>query len=120
MQSFGQNTSSTNPREFVQRRGRVLRKSQGKNRAYIYDFFVGPWSLNPYSISTGQSLLRRELPRFSEFNSLNEKKYEAIKEIKYACEYFNMVNEIDMKPWEVYSKIITNYSDLLINSEDGK
>lgn len=112
--------SSTNPREFVQRRGRVLRKSHGKNRAYIYDFFVGPWSLNQYSISTAQSLLRRELPRFSEFNSLNEKKYEAIKEVKYACEYFNMINEIDMKPWEVYNKIIANYSDLLINSEDER
>jgi superfamily II DNA or RNA helicase len=112
--------SSTNPREFVQRRGRVLRKNPGKNRAYIYDFFVGPWSLSPYSRSTAQSLLRRELPRFSEFNSLNEKKYEAIKEIRYACEYFNMVNEIDMKPWEVYGRIIANHSDLLIASEDRK
>jgi hypothetical protein len=23
----------------------------------------------------------------------------------YACEYFNTVNEIDMKPWDVYAKI---------------
>jgi len=34
--------SSTNPREFVQRRGRILRKSEGKGRAIIYDFLVVP------------------------------------------------------------------------------
>jgi DNA phosphorothioation system restriction enzyme len=34
--------SSTNPRQFVQRRGRLLRNSPGKNRAIIYDFFVQP------------------------------------------------------------------------------
>jgi superfamily II DNA or RNA helicase len=34
--------SSANPKEFVQRRGRVLRRSEGKTRAYIYDFIVVP------------------------------------------------------------------------------
>ena len=34
--------SSTNPRQFIQRRGRLLRNSPGKNRAIIYDFFVQP------------------------------------------------------------------------------
>lgn len=32
--------SSRNPSEFVQRRGRVLRKVEGKDFAYIYDFIV--------------------------------------------------------------------------------
>jgi superfamily II DNA or RNA helicase len=32
--------SSRNPRQFVQRRGRILRKSPGKDRAVIYDFVV--------------------------------------------------------------------------------
>jgi superfamily II DNA or RNA helicase len=35
-------SSSTSKRQFIQRRGRVLRKSFGKNRAYIYDYFVIP------------------------------------------------------------------------------
>lgn len=35
-------SSSTNPREYVQRRGRVLRRYPGKNLAYIYDMVVIP------------------------------------------------------------------------------
>lgn len=34
--------SSRNPREFVQRRGRLLRTRQGKSRAYIHDLLVVP------------------------------------------------------------------------------
>lgn len=34
--------SSKNPREFIQRRGRILRKSEGKNFAYLYDVVVTP------------------------------------------------------------------------------
>lgn len=34
--------SSKNPRQYVQRRGRVLRTNKGKNFAYIYDCFVSP------------------------------------------------------------------------------
>ncbi|MFN8626115.1 MAG: helicase-related protein [Candidatus Binatia bacterium] len=41
--------SSTNPRQFVQRRGRVLRTDMGKRRAEIFGFFVRPplESINP-------------------------------------------------------------------------
>jgi superfamily II DNA or RNA helicase len=35
-------SSSTSERQFIQRRGRVLRKSIGKHRAYIYDYLVIP------------------------------------------------------------------------------
>lgn len=101
--------SSTNPREFVQRRGRVLRKSPktGKTKAYIYDFMIGPWTLENYDSATAQCLLKRELPRFSEFNSLNVLKYPTQNLIRYACEYFETINEMDMKPWEVYAKIMS-------------
>ena len=34
--------SSTNPREYVQRIGRVIRQAKGKTRAYIYDFVLEP------------------------------------------------------------------------------
>lgn len=34
--------SSKNPREFIQRRGRILRKAEGKNFAYLYDVVVTP------------------------------------------------------------------------------
>lgn len=35
-------SSSTNPREYIQRVGRVIRQSHEKNRAYIYDFVIAP------------------------------------------------------------------------------
>ena len=34
--------STTNPREFIQRRGRVLRKDPNKTKATVYDFIVIP------------------------------------------------------------------------------
>ncbi len=35
-------SSSTNPREYVQRTGRVIRQAKGKKRAFIYDFVLEP------------------------------------------------------------------------------
>lgn len=35
-------SSGSNPKEFIQRRGRILRKSKGKEYAHIYDFIVIP------------------------------------------------------------------------------
>ena len=35
-------SSSPNPAEYVQRRGRVLRRYKGKEKAYIYDLIVIP------------------------------------------------------------------------------
>ena len=35
-------SSSTNPREYIQRTGRVIRQSDGKNEAFIYDFVIEP------------------------------------------------------------------------------
>jgi DNA phosphorothioation system restriction enzyme len=58
--------SSTNPRQFVQRRGRVLRRHPGKDDAEIYDMIVVP----PKEAQTTESertLLRKELTRFAEF-----------------------------------------------------
>ena len=38
--------SSTNPKQYIQRRGRVLRKSKNKDFAYIYDFITFPHDLD--------------------------------------------------------------------------
>ncbi|MCP1829093.1 superfamily II DNA or RNA helicase [Bradyrhizobium sp. USDA 4532] len=57
--------SSQNPRQFIQRRGRVLRKSAGKQMATIHDAIVVPVSAEE---DVGQlSLLRSELLRSVEF-----------------------------------------------------
>ena len=55
--------SSENPKQFVQRRGRVLRKYPGKKSASIYDFVYLP---KPENVTTEREL-RKELTRFAEF-----------------------------------------------------
>lgn len=69
--------SSTNPREYIQRRGRILRKYEGKKYAYLYDFFVLPRELSMakyLDISDRRldlSLIRKEKSRMMEFASLS-------------------------------------------------
>lgn len=58
--------SSTNPRQFVQRRGRVLRRFPGKEFAEIYDMIVVP-PKEACASESERSLLRKELRRFAEF-----------------------------------------------------
>jgi superfamily II DNA or RNA helicase len=59
--------SSTVRREWVQRRGRVLRKAPGKATAHIHDFLVIP----PYvDTDEGRAILRGELDRAEEFARL--------------------------------------------------
>ncbi|MEI7236244.1 DEAD/DEAH box helicase family protein [Pectobacterium carotovorum] len=57
--------STRNPRQYIQRRGRVLRKAADKNEALIVDFVVLPLPgvVNHFS----QSLRRAELDRIDDF-----------------------------------------------------
>lgn len=67
--------SSSNPRQFIQRRGRVLRKATGKKRANIYDFIVIPDDddyINSDSFNVERNLLKKELSRVNEFASMSE------------------------------------------------
>jgi DNA phosphorothioation system restriction enzyme len=63
--------SSTNPRQFVQRRGRLLRHAPGKARAIIYDFIIQPpdfgGTLDATVFNLERSLFQRELKRITEF-----------------------------------------------------
>ena len=62
--------SSTNPREFIQRRGRLLRRSKGKVFADVYDLMVIPRASaieDKAARSDETKLLRRELVRVDEF-----------------------------------------------------
>ena len=65
--------SSKNRRQFVQRRGRVLRKSQGKDKAIIHDFIVLP---PPKSKLDGNQLIELELKRVAEMSECAENKDE--------------------------------------------
>ena len=70
--------SSTNPKEYIQRRGRVLRKYPGKNFAVIYDFITLPFNedsikyRNPEVIKSSKGLIKRELIRMLDFSSIAE------------------------------------------------
>lgn len=76
--------SSTNPKEYIQRRGRVLRKSEGKDFAVIYDFITIPRSLDEAmalpAIYKQQelSLIKKELYRLEDFAKLSENIYDSI------------------------------------------
>lgn len=62
--------SSKNPKEFIQRRGRVLRRAKGKNRAVIYDFVTLPRPLGQIKFGDfekDKTMVIRELTRVYEF-----------------------------------------------------
>ncbi len=66
-------SSSSNPREFIQRRGRLLRRCNGKNAVDIYDFIVTP-NLDKIRVSDQEMeniarITRKELERVKEFNN---------------------------------------------------
>lgn len=81
-------SSSTNPKEFIQRRGRVLRLCKGKEYAKIYDFMVIPsldkdfFKTLPYEEKILESkIFNKEVKRFIEFSTLAINSSEAYNEI---------------------------------------
>ena len=70
--------SSTNPKEYIQRRGRVLRKFSGKEYATIYDFITLPFPTemlgmqSPAVIQSTKGLIKRELIRMMDFAEIAE------------------------------------------------
>ena len=59
-------SSTSNPREHVQRRGRILRNAPGKEYANIYDFLVFPKE----NTETGTKIMKKEINRYREFAKL--------------------------------------------------
>jgi superfamily II DNA or RNA helicase len=99
-------SSTTNPREFIQRRGRILRPSPGKEKAIIYDFLVvPPVGHAGFARSSEESLLRREMPRFAEFSSVALNRYEARSVVRDILDKYEMLFLLDEKPWDVYHKL---------------
>jgi len=66
--------STTNPKEYIQRRGRVLRRADGKKFAEIYDFITLPRPLEeasvlPKDLIKGEAgLIKNEIRRMKEFS----------------------------------------------------
>jgi DNA phosphorothioation system restriction enzyme len=66
--------STTNPRQFIQRRGRILRPHPGKENATLFDTIVIPPKLDRETWEVERNLLRKELTRFIEFAELAKNK----------------------------------------------
>lgn len=95
--------STTNPKEYIQRRGRVLRLSPqtGKRFAEIYDFITLPrgidetYGLTKADVMAEASLARNEVKRLKEFSRLAMNPVESYKLIDEISEayYINESNE---------------------------
>lgn len=91
--------SSTNPKEYVQRRGRVLRKAPGKKYAVIYDFVTLPMdpdqiALYPPDIAkSSKSLAVREVTRMQDFARISENPAESQEIINSLIETFDITDE---------------------------
>jgi len=73
--------SSRNPKQFIQRRGRILRRAEGKDCATIYDFLVRfPDDLFSADVYERQ-LVQAELKRVAEFARLATNAGEAVRDL---------------------------------------
>ena len=94
--------SSTNPKEYVQRRGRVLRKFPGKNHAVIFDFITLPIPLDQVGeydseiIDSVKSLAKREIVRMKDFAAIAENPFDSD----------SLISEIQ-RSYDIESDIIT-------------
>ncbi len=87
-------SSSRKPRQFIQRRGRILRKNPGKTKAVIYDFFI---TLPPNYIEDGEigrRLMIAELKRINEFASLSLNRAKAYKTLGFYLEKYDLYHYI--------------------------
>ena len=87
--------STGNPRQFIQRRGRVLRTHPDKYMAEIHDLVVAPEvSTTSSSYKMEQSLLKGELMRVKNFSMLSENPSYSQMELKSVMEHYglNMYN----------------------------
>ena len=93
--------STTNPKEYIQRRGRVLRKADNKSYAEIYDFVTLPRELDSVSGLTAEqaqrdlSLVKNELARIKEFGRLAMNSMEANDLIWDIQEAYHITEEVD-------------------------
>jgi superfamily II DNA or RNA helicase len=85
-------SSTGNPRQFIQRRGRLLRKHKDKANALIYDMVVVP-PLNEANADyyrMERNLVKAELRRVAYFSSLSMNFYDTKNELKNLCDKYEL------------------------------
>ena len=83
--------STGNPRQFIQRRGRILRKHPDKHIAIIHDLVVAPEVNSAQeNYNMERSLIRSELKRVRDFAVLSENADFAYNELNEILSYYNI------------------------------
>ncbi len=83
--------STGNPRQFVQRRGRVLRTHPKKTFAVIHDLVVAPKiNPDPETYEVERKMLQKELERVISFSSLSINKMDTYFAIKDIMEFYQL------------------------------
>ena len=91
--------STTNPKEYIQRRGRVLRLHEGKKKAVIYDFVTLPHdidlvpSLSLEEMLYDKSLVKNELKRMEEFQRIADNPYDSMHIIRKIKDVYQLYEE---------------------------
>lgn len=82
-------SSTGNPRQFIQRRGRVLRKHPEKECAIIHDLVVVPEvGIHSNSYMMERALLKSELSRVKNFADMSENPSYSEMELRSALDYY--------------------------------
>lgn len=84
-------SSTGNPRQFIQRRGRVLRLHKEKVHAVIHDLVVVPEireSESNYNME--RNLVKKELERVVDFSNLAMNKMDTYESLKSVLNYYNL------------------------------
>lgn len=90
--------SSSNPREFIQRRGRILRKAPGKQYAVIYDMITVPSFPHHSKLRSQEAfnverrILKKELARFQEFAEASKNRFQATDVIWDLAKAYNLLD----------------------------
>ncbi|MBL7131341.1 MAG: hypothetical protein ISS45_08080 [Candidatus Omnitrophica bacterium] len=88
--------SSTNPTQYIQRRGRVLRRWPGKEEAEIFDFLVLPKLdnyINKDIFAIEQKIIKREITRSKEFYNTARNKTEILLKLGKAMREYSVFFE---------------------------
>lgn len=83
--------STGNPRQFIQRRGRILRTHKDKYHAVIHDLVVAPLvNSASESFRMERNMLASELKRVRDFATLSENADFALTELEEITSYYNL------------------------------
>lgn len=86
--------SSRNPKQFIQRRGRILRKAAGKEFAVIYDFLVKFPASRFAADEYERQLVRAELKRVAEFAKLALNSSDAVQSLMPVLERYDLAHAL--------------------------